>query len=104
LEDVGHGQRKRKQSDQLPGLLAGQLGIGAVLANVLIDKGIVSRDELYVRFRQAYDAAVASAGDVQAARPLVAMISYLDKNPDLPLMGDPLLWIPCIPTSDGISS
>jgi hypothetical protein len=39
-------------------LHAGHLGVHAVLANALIDKGIVSRDELCDRLRQARDAAL----------------------------------------------
>ena len=72
--------RKKKERVRLANVFAGQLGISAVLANVLIDKGIVGRDELYVRFQQAHDAASASTGGVQSARLLGAMMSYLEKN------------------------
>lgn len=72
--------RKKTTDDAQAKLFAGQLGLSAVLANVLIDKGILSRAELSGRFRQAYDAAMGSAGGAQAARLLAAMISYLEKD------------------------
>jgi hypothetical protein len=72
--------KKRKERDRLANFFAAQLGISAVLANVLIDKGIVSRDELYARFEQAQGAAGSSAGGAQAARLLAAMMSYIGKK------------------------
>ena len=72
--------RKKTTDHELAKLLAGQLGVSAVLVNVLVDKGIVSRDELYDRFQQAHDAARQSASGEPSARLLAAMISYLGKN------------------------
>ena len=59
-------------------LHAGHLGVHAVLANVLIDKGIISREELCQRMRQGFDAAVQSSGGQESARVLEAMLNYLD--------------------------
>jgi hypothetical protein len=72
--------KKKKINADVANLFAGQLGVSAVLANVLIDKGIVSRAELYERLQQAHDAARESAGGEQAARLLAAMMSYVGKK------------------------
>ena len=45
--------------DRTAKLYAGQMGIVAVLVNVLIDKGVISQDELRERFEQAHEAASA---------------------------------------------
>jgi hypothetical protein len=71
----------RRKRDRLANVVAGQLGVSAVLANVLIDKGIVSREELCDRFCQAHDAALSSVGGDETARLLAAMVCYL--KPDL---------------------
>lgn len=73
---------KRKR-DRLASAVAGQLGVSAVLANVLIDKGIVSRDELCDRFCQAHDAALSSVGGDETARLLAAMVCYLKPDVDV---------------------
>jgi hypothetical protein len=72
--------RKKNESDPLANVFAGQLGISAVLANVLIDKGIIGRGELYVRLQQAHNAASKSVGGVESARQLGAMMSYIEKT------------------------
>ena len=64
--------------DELGKLLAGQLGLAAVLANVLIDKGIVTREELCERFQQAHDAAMQSTAASLGAQMLAELISYLE--------------------------
>jgi hypothetical protein len=43
-------------------LYAGQMGIAAVLVNVLIDPGIVTQSELRERFKQAHAAASGCSG------------------------------------------
>ena len=45
--------------DHTAKLYAGQMGLVAVLVNVLIDKGVISQDELRERFEQAHEAACA---------------------------------------------
>ena len=45
--------------DRIAKLYAGHMGIVAVLVNVLIDKGVISQDELRERFEQAHEAACA---------------------------------------------
>jgi hypothetical protein len=69
----------KRRRDEWAKLVSGQLGVSAVIVNVLIDKGVVSRDELCDRFRQAQGAAARSLGGQPAARTLAAMISYLEK-------------------------
>ena len=64
--------------DELGKLLAGQLGLAAVLANVLIDKGIVTREELCERFQQAHDAAMQSSAAPLGAQMLADLITYLE--------------------------
>jgi hypothetical protein len=66
-------------ADEFAKTLAGHLGVAAVLANVLIDKGIVTRDELCDRFRQAEDAASRSPGGLASAQILGAMLRYLEQ-------------------------
>jgi hypothetical protein len=75
----GTALARKKVAPEWAKLLTGQLGISAVLANVLIDKGIIGRDELCERLRQAQAVARRSAGGEPAARSLAAMISYLEK-------------------------
>ena len=59
-------------------LFAGQMGICAVVLNVLIDKGVITQDELRERFEQAQDAAADSSGGSVAAETLAAIVSYLE--------------------------
>ena len=66
--------------DDFAKLHAGHMGVHAVLANVLIDKGIVSREELCERLRQAYQAAVQSPGGSQSAAVLAGMVHYLESR------------------------
>jgi hypothetical protein len=54
------------------------MGICAVILNVLIDKGVITQDELLERFGQAYEAAQESTGGSVAAEALAAMVSYLE--------------------------
>ena len=58
-------------------LYAGQMGIVAVLVNVLIDKGIISQDELRERFEQAHEAASQCSGGPGIAIVLEDMLTYL---------------------------
>jgi hypothetical protein len=55
-----------------------QFGICAVVLNVLIDKGVITQDELRGRFEQAQDAAADSSGGSVAAEALAAIVSYLE--------------------------
>ena len=64
-------------TDRLSKQLAGHFGVFAVLANVLIDKGIVSNDELADRFRQAHGAACQCSGGPEVAQALGEMVRYL---------------------------
>ena len=71
-------------SDDVAKLLAGHLGVSAVLANALIDHGIISRDELCNRFHQARDAAARSSGGIASAQILAAMLQYLEAGQNAP--------------------
>jgi len=57
---------------------AGHVGICAVILNVLIDKGLITQEELLERFEQAYEAASESSCGPVGAEALAAMISYLE--------------------------
>ena len=64
--------------DRAAKLFAGHMGVSAVLANILIEKKVVSREEAIFHFRQAHDAATKCCGGIEVAQALAAMISYLD--------------------------
>ncbi len=64
--------------DRVAKLFAGHMGVSAVLANILIEKKLVSREEAICRLRQAHDAATECSGGIEVAQALAAMISYLD--------------------------
>jgi hypothetical protein len=70
--------------DDFGKVLAGHLGVAAVLANVVIDQGIISRDDLCDRFRQARNAAAQSIGGPASAQILGALLNHLEQ-------ADPLL-------------
>ncbi len=61
-------------------LLAGHLGLAAVISNVLIDKKIISREDLCACFRQAHQAAARSSGGAVTAQVLAAMVEYLEQS------------------------
>ena len=63
--------------DKTAKLFAGQMGVCAVLINILIDKGIISENEMRERLEQAYDAAAQSSGGPECAAVLAAMLEYL---------------------------
>jgi hypothetical protein len=65
-------------NDDLAKLHAGHLGVHAILANVLIDKGIVSREELCQRMQQGLEAAAQSSAGLESAQVLAAMLHYLE--------------------------
>ena len=67
--------------DRVAKLLAGHIGVCAVLVNILVDKGIVSRDEAADRLRQAHGAAANCSGGTDVARALKAMIRYVEDGP-----------------------
>lgn len=73
-------EANNKMAHEFGRLLAGQLGVAAVIANVLIDKGIVSREELCDRLRQAHDAALNSSAGALGAQTLGGLVSYLEEN------------------------
>ena len=62
-------------------LFAGHMGMYAVILNVLIDKGIITQDELRERFEQARDAAANCSGGPATAEALAAIVSYLEPTP-----------------------
>ena len=62
-------------------LFAGHMGVCAVILNVLIDKGIVSQDELRERFEQARHAASHCSGGPATAEALAAIVAYLEHVP-----------------------
>jgi len=65
--------------DRTAKLYAGQMGICAVLVNVLIDKGVITEDELRERFEQAHGAAMrCSSGGPEVAVVLEDMPAYLE--------------------------
>jgi hypothetical protein len=66
------------KDDRAAKLYAGQMGIAAVLVNVLIDKGIISQRELRERFEQAHEAASRCSGGRGIAIVLEDMLTYLD--------------------------
>jgi hypothetical protein len=59
-------------------LSSGRMGIAAVLVNVLIDKGVITQDELRDRFEQAHAAASGCSGGRGIAIALEDMLTYLD--------------------------
>ena len=65
-------------------LFAGHMGISTVILNVLIDKGVISQDELLERFQQARDAAAQCSGGPETAAALEAIVRYLDREGDAP--------------------
>jgi hypothetical protein len=64
--------------DRIDKLYAGQMGIIAVLVNVLIDKGVISHRELTERFEQAHEAACRCSGGPGIAVVLEDMLTYLE--------------------------
>ena len=64
--------------DRTAKLYAGHMGVVAVLLNVLIDKGIISQDELRERFAQAHEAACGCSGGPGIAVVLEDMLTYLE--------------------------
>jgi hypothetical protein len=66
------------KEDRTSKLYAGQMGIIAVLVNVLIDKGVITESELRERFEQAHEAASRCSGGPGIAIVLEDMLSYLE--------------------------
>ena len=66
------------KEDRTSKLYAGQMGIIAVLVNVLIDKGVITESELGERFEQAHEAASRCSGGPGIAIVLEDMLSYLE--------------------------
>ena len=64
--------------DRTAKLYAGQMGICAVLVNVLIDKGVITESELRERFEQAHEAACRCSGGPGVAAALEDMLTYLE--------------------------
>jgi hypothetical protein len=65
--------------DRIAKLYAGQMGVVAVLVNVLIDKRIISQDELRERFEQAHEAASRCSAGLGVAIVLGDMLKYLER-------------------------
>src|SRR5439155_25097450 len=59
-------------------LFAGHMDISTVILNVLIDKGVISQDELLERFQQARDAESQCSGGPETAAALAEVVRYLD--------------------------
>ena len=64
--------------DHTAKLYAGQMGIVAVLVNVLIDKGVITQGELRERFEQAHEAASRCSGGPGVAVVMEDMLTYLE--------------------------
>ena len=64
--------------DRTAKLYAGQMGILAVLVNVLIEKGVITESELRERFEQAHEAASRCSGGPGIAVVLEDMLTYLE--------------------------
>jgi hypothetical protein len=77
-----HLKLEAAMDDRVAKLFAGHMGVSAVLANILIEKKVVSREEAIFHFRQAHDAASKCSGGIDVAQALAAMISYLDEGQD----------------------
>jgi hypothetical protein len=60
-------------------LYAGQMGIIAVLVNVLIDKGVITGNELRERFEQAHETAGRCSDGPGVAIVLEDMLTYLEQ-------------------------
>ena len=67
--------------DRTAKLYAGQMGILAVLVNVLIDKGVITESELRERFEQAHEAASRCSGGPGIAVAFEDMLTYLEPVP-----------------------
>ena len=65
--------------DRTAKLYAGQMGIFAVLVNVLIDKGVVTESELRERFEQAHEAASRCSAGLGVAIVLGDLLKYLER-------------------------
>ena len=64
--------------DRTAKLYAGQMGILAVLVNVLIDKGVITEGELRERLEQAHEAASRCSGGPGIAVVLMDMLTCLE--------------------------
>ena len=67
------------KEDRTPEFYAGQMGVIAVLVNVLIDKGVITEIELRERFEQAHEAASDCSGGPGVAIVLEDMLAYLER-------------------------
>ena len=67
-------------NDRVAKIFAGHMGVCAVLVNVLIERGVISEDDLADRFRQAHDAASKSSGGNDVAHVLWSMLDYLERR------------------------
>ena len=65
-------------NDHAARMSAGRMGVCAVLADVLIDKGIVTQRELFDRLRRAQAAASRRSGGFGAGRALADIMAYLE--------------------------
>jgi hypothetical protein len=64
-------------------LFAGQMGTLAALANVLLDKGVIGREELIARLQQAHEAAQQCSGGPDVAIALADLLHYLEDTDHL---------------------
>src|SRR5262245_40939706 len=76
-------------------LFAGQMGISAVIANVLVDKGVIGIEEFSSRFHQAHGAASRCSSGPATAHALAEIIRYLDGQLARPRRPSaPSRWMP----------
>jgi hypothetical protein len=64
--------------DRTAKLYAGHMGICAVLVSVLIEKGVITQNELRERFEQAHEATSRCSGGPEVAVVLEDMLRYLE--------------------------
>jgi hypothetical protein len=65
-------------SGEFARLFAGHMGVSVVILNALVDKGVISQEELRERFEQARDAAAECSGGPATAQALAEIVRYLD--------------------------
>jgi hypothetical protein len=67
--------------DDLAKLFAGHMGLTTVLANALVDKGVVGTGELSERMRRAHAVAAGCPGAPASGHALAEMVRHLGRQP-----------------------
>jgi hypothetical protein len=70
-------------SNQAAKLFAGQMGVCAVIVNVLIDKGIITQREIRKRFEQARIAACQCSEGPIISHALAEIVKYLEPEDEV---------------------